>query len=329
MKWLIVGCGSIGRRHLSNLRSIGETDLTVYRSRRTNVDEVEREFGVRSCFSLDRALADKPDAVVICNPTSLHVPVALAAVCAGCHVFIEKPVSHTLAGTADLVDAVGERQLTAMVGYNLRFHPALTAVKQLVEMNEIGTVLSARVWVGQYLPDWQPGLDYRESYACRSELGGGVILTLSHEVDYVHWLLGDVAQITAVTSQPSDLEMNVESLAELTMMHRSGVITQIHLDCLRRPPSRGCELIGSHGTICCDLNRSEVRLYKTGGREPTVMPLAFDDVNRMYLDEVNHFIECIRSGLTPRVSLADGIAVLGMAMAAHRAAETGERQLCN
>jgi len=328
MKWLVVGCGSIGRRHLRNLRVLGQTDLLVYRSRKVSVEAIEREFGVRSFFSLTDALAERPDVVVIANPTSMHMPAALEAAAAGCHLFIEKPVAHSFEGTDRLLVLVEERSLMATVGYNLRFHPAVRKLKEMVEGDEIGIVLSVRAWAGEYLPDWHPNEDYRRSYAARSELGGGVILTLSHELDYLYWLFGEVAEVTATASQPSELEMSTESLAEIILRFESGVTAGVHLDCLDRVPSRGCELIGSRGTIGCDLERAEIRVYKDGGTEPSVVPLPLEDTNQMYLDEMSHFIECVESGGEPLVSLQDGIAVLGIAMAARRAAETGVKQQC-
>jgi predicted dehydrogenase len=326
-RWLVVGCGSIGRRHLRNLRALGQTDLLVYRSRPVGVAEIEREFGARSFFSLEDALAQRPDAVLIANPTSLHVPAALQAAEAGHHLFIEKPVSHTLDGTGRLLALVEQRGLTAMVGYNLRFHPALHTLQEMVARGEIGDVLSVRAWAGQYLPDWHPGEDYRPGYVARADLGGGVILTLSHELDTLRWLLGDVDEVTAVVAQPSRLEMSTESVAEITLAFQGGVVAQVHLDCLQRTPSRGCEVIGSAGTIRCDLLRSEIQVLRAGA-EPAVMPIAFDDPNQMYLDELVHFMDCIRTGQKPVVTLADGIAVLQIALAAHRAAETGVRQRC-
>lgn len=327
LRWLVIGCGSIGRRHLRNLRVLGQTDLLVYRSRPAGVAEIEREFGARSFFALDEALAQRPDAVIVSNPTSLHVPAALAAAEAGCHLFIEKPISHTLDGVDHLLTQVAQRGLVAMVGYNLRFHPALRALREMMDRGDIGDALSVRAWAGQYLPDWHPSEDYRSGYVARAELGGGVILTLSHELDYLRWLFSDVAEVTAVTAQPSRLEMSTESLAEITLILQSGVVVQVHLDCLQRTPSRGCEVIGSAGTIRCDLLRSEVQVLRAGAG-PVTLPIPLTDPNQTYLDELAHFIDCIRTGQEPAVTLSDGVAALQIALAAHRAAETGVTQRC-
>jgi len=329
MKWLVAGCGSIGRRHLGNLRNLGQTELTVYRSRRTGVEEIEGEFGVRSFFSLDDALADLPDVVLVANPTSLHVPVALEAASAGRHIFIEKPVSDSLDGTAELATLVRTNGVTAAVGYNLRFHPVVRKLKDMVDNGSIGDILSVRAWAGQYLPDWHPREDYRASYVARSELGGGVILTLSHELDYLYWLFGDVAEVAATVSQPSELEMDTESLAEITLVFKTGTVGQVHLDCLNRRPGRGCELIGSRGTLRCDLNRAEIMAYMDGAGESQRIPVPLADPNRMYVDELAHFIGCVSAGQEPMVPLREGIAVLEIALAARRSVVTGMKQLCH
>jgi len=329
MKWLVAGCGSIGKRHLGNLRELGETELSVYRSRRTDVEEIEREFGVESFFSLDDALADPPNVVLVANPTSMHVPVALKAASAGCHIFIEKPVSDSLDDTTELATLVRTNGVTAAVGYNLRFHPVVRKLKEMVDSGCTGDIFGIRAWAGQYLPEWHPDEDYRSSYVARPELGGGVILTLSHELDYLYWLFGEVAEVTATASQPSELEMDTESLAEITLVFKTGTVAHVHLDCLNRRTSRGCELIGSRGTIRCDLNRAEILAYMNGAGESQRIPVPLTDPNRMYVDELAHFIGCVSAEQEPMVPLREGIAVLEIALAAHRAAATGMKQLCH
>ena len=215
------------------------------------------------------------------------------------------------------------------VGYNLRFHPVIRKLRETVDSGCIGDILSVRVWAGQYLPDWHPGEDYREGYVARSELGGGVILTLSHELDYMYWLFGDVDEVTATTSQPSELEMDAESLAEITLVFKSGIVGQVHLDCLQRGASRGCELIGSGGTVRCDLNSGEIFMAENGTGESQLLYREDVDWNKTYVDELAHFIDCVSSGKEPLVTLHDGIAVLQIALAARRAAEKGMKQRCH
>ena len=262
------------------------------------------------------------------NPTAFHIPVALAAAEHGCNLFIEKPISHTLEGCEKVLALVKQRELVATVGYNLRFHPTLKAVREIILGGQVGEILSVRAWIGQYLPDWHYGEDYRTGYMARPELGGGVILTLSHELDYLFWLFGEVSEVTAASARPLCLEMSTESLAEITLEFQNGVVGQVHLDCLRRTPARGCEIVGTEGTIQVDLLKSIVHVYYPGTSEPTTIERPLGDSNAMYLDEVTDFLDCVGTKRVPKVSLEDGVAVLKIAVAAHRAAQTGVKQSC-
>jgi hypothetical protein len=185
MKALVVGLGSIGRRHARNWVRLGLGEVLVCRQTDRPLPE---PLGVpaREFRALDEALADQPDVVLVTNPTSLHLATARLALQAGSHVLVEKPISHTLDGTESLLHS--ERLVT--VGYNLRFHPGLLRTRELLHAGAIGKPLSLRAEVGEYLPDWHPWEDYRQSYAARRDQGGGPILTFSHELDSVYWLLG-------------------------------------------------------------------------------------------------------------------------------------------
>jgi predicted dehydrogenase len=328
LRVLVIGIGSAGSRHLRNLHFLGHTEFHALRSQPGASHSELGGVKLRNHYDLSSALAEQPDIAVIANPTSLHIPIALAAAEKGCHLFLEKPVSSTLDGIDRLVAMVRKQKLVAAVGYNLRFHPALRALREILQRGEIGDVISVRSWVGQYLPDWHPGEDYRESYIAKPSLGGGVILTLSHELDCLFWLFGDVAEVTAVTGRARNLQMETESLAEITLSFCSGVLGHVHLDCVQRTPQRGLELIGTEGTILLNLRDSTIHVSRSSSRVPEVIEIPRPDPNQMYLDEMTDFLAAIEKGKQPRVPLEDGVAVLKIALAAHRAAETGIRQQC-
>ena len=328
LKILIVGRGSVGNRHIQNLLRLGCARLSAYRTRREGPEPTAIDSGIRSYYDLEEALCQKPDVVFVTNPTAFHVPVALAAAEHDCNLFIEKPISHTLEGCEKVLALVKQRELVATVGYNLRFHPILNTVREIIVGEQVGKILSVRAWIGQYLPDWHHGEDYRTGYMARPELGGGVILTLSHELDYLFWLFGEVAGVTAVSARPQWLAMSTESLAEITLEFQNGVVGQVHLDCLRRTPARGCEIVGTEGTIQVDLLKSIVHVYSPRTSEPTTIERPLGDSNDMYLDEVTDFLDCVGTKRVPKVSLEDGVAVLKIAVAAHRAAQTGVKQSC-
>jgi predicted dehydrogenase len=328
LKILIVGRGSAGNRHIQNLLRSGCERLSVYRTRRETSETSASDPAIQCYYDLEEALSHDPDVVFITNPTAFHVPVALVAAQRGCNLFIEKPISHTLEGCEKLLDLVKQRELTATVGYNLRFHPVLQTVREIILSGQIGKILSVRAWIGQYLPDWHPGEDYRTGYMARPELGGGVILTLSHELDYLYWLFGEVSEVTAVSARSEGLEMSTESLAEITLGFKSGMLGQVHLDCLRRTPARGCDIIGVDGTIRIDLLKSKIYVHLPGMSEPTTIERPLRDSNATYLDEVTDFLGCVETKRVPKISLEEGVAVLKIALAAHRAAQTGVKQSC-
>jgi predicted dehydrogenase len=325
---LLVGTGSAGSRHLRNLHFLGYDKFHALRSQPGTSHSNLGGVRLRNHYDLSSALAEQPDIAIIANPTSLHIPIALAAAEQGCHLFLEKPVSHTLDGVDSLIAAVRKQGVIAAVGYNLRFHPAVRLLGEMLQRKEIGDVLSVRAWVGQYLPDWHPEEDYRSSYIAKSNLGGGVILTLSHELDCLFWLFGEVAGVSAVIARASNLEMETESIAEITLSFRSGILGHVHLDCVQRTPQRGLELIGTEGTILLNLRDSAIQISRPSSPAPQVIEVKRSDPNQMYLDEMVDFLSAVESHQQPRVPLKEGVAVLKIALAALRAAETGTRQLC-
>src|SRR3954469_18236676 len=184
---LISGLGSIGRRHLRNLLRLGVGDILLHRTR---PDPLEEAPELPVFTDLARALAERPDVVIVSNPTAHHLRVAVPAAEAGCHLFIEKPLSHSWDGVEELLATIRGRKLIAMMGFDLRFEPGLRRIKGLLAGGAIGRVTAIQAQVGQYLPDWHPGEDYRRGVSARKETGGGVILDLIHELDYVTWLVG-------------------------------------------------------------------------------------------------------------------------------------------
>ncbi|MBN1876994.1 MAG: Gfo/Idh/MocA family oxidoreductase [Anaerolineae bacterium] len=325
-KFLIVGCGSIGKRHLRNLRQLGYTNLLVYRSTQNNVHEIEQEFGVTSFFEIETALAQHPDIVIITNPTSLHIPVALAAARVGAHLFIEKPISDSWEQVDELAKVVLENKLVATIAYNLRFHPGLRKVQQLLQDNEIGRVICVRAEVGSYLPDWRPDSDYRKVYSARADLGGGVVLDLSHDIDYLLWLFGQVRCVTSVIGRYGELEIAVEDTAEILLEHSNGILSSLHLDYVQRSPIRNCRIVSTKGTLIWDYYLNKVEVFSIDRNCWDSYVFDAQDRNAMYRDELQDFIKCVEEHRTPLVSLEAGIQVLKVIMAAKHAASTGKRQ---
>ena len=324
---LVAGSGSIGRRHMRNLRALGIQRLAACDPDPDRQAPMVAELGIQPFADFEEAMtAAKPDLVFVCTPPVFHVPQALQAVQAGAHVFVEKPLSHALGGVDELIAEAEAHQRVVQVGYNLRFYPGLQKVKQLVDDGAIGRILWARVEVGQYLPDWRPWQDYRQSYTARRDLGGGVILDASHELDYIIWLLGQPTEVMCMAGKVSDLEVDVEDCATVLLRFASGAHADVHMDFVQRWYARSCKLVGEQGTIIWNYPAHQVRIYKAETDSWETMIYTFDS-NKMYVAEVQHFLGCVDRAATPLVDLKQAKMVLEVALAAKSAAVQGSLEV--
>ncbi|MCD6165647.1 Gfo/Idh/MocA family oxidoreductase [bacterium] len=322
MKFLVIGCGSIGKRHIGNLVRLGVEDIWAFDLSRERVDEVREQFCIRTVKSLEEAWECNPDAAIIAVPTSLHLPLATEAAEHGCHLFVEKPLSHSPDGVNPLLRLVQRRGLVTLVGCNMRFHPGIRYVKSLVDEEAVGHIVAARVEVGQYLPDWHPGEDYRQMYSARRDLGGGIILDAIHEIDYIRWMLGEVGAVACFTGKLSRLEIDTEDTAAILLRFESGAIGELHLDYIQRTYSRSCHIIGEEGTIRWDFMEGMVRWYSAKARkwEKFINSEGWEP-NQMYLDEMVHFLRCLEGREKPMLDVIEAKRVLDIALAAKVAAE--------
>ena len=325
MRALIVGLGSIGRRHARNWASLSLGPLAICRQHHAVQPE---PLGVEATEydDLHQALElEQPEVVLVTNPTSLHVATARAAIDAGAHVLVEKPLGSSLDGVHELLATAQTGGSVIMVAYNLRFHPGLVRVKALIEACAIGRVLSARAEVGEYLPDWHPWEDYRHSYSGRRDLGGGAVLTFSHELDALCWLLGPPGSVAAMAAQLSSLHIDTEDVAEILVQFERGPLASVHVDYARRTPRRTLELVGETGVLRWDYHQNRLELYTADTRQwhveegdPTYAR------NQMYRDELRFFAERVRDATPqPRVDGRQGAAVLALGLAALRSAVHG------
>ena len=321
---LVIGCGSIGKRHLRNLLALGVRELVAIDPRPERCEEAAA-LGVEALTDLAAAWIRRPDAVVIATPTNRHVPLAIEAAQHGCHLFIEKPLADRLDGIEELIRAVESRHLVTLVGCNLRFHPGLLKVKDLLVQSAVGRVVAIRIEAGQYLPDWHPWEDYRLGDSARRESGGGVMLDAIHELDYARWLLGEVQAVACFSGTLSRLEIETEDTAALLLQFASGVLGEVHLDYVQRAYSRGCQVIGDEGTIRWDYAAGEVRWFSalSGAWQVWTDPASWEP-NQMYQEEIRHWLRCLRGEEPPAQDLREGLAVLELALAAKRSAERGE-----
>ena len=311
MKFLVAGYGSIGRRHLRNLIELGQKDIILLRSHKSTLPEDEiKEIPVET--SVEAALSHHPDGVIVANPTALHLDIAIPAAKMGCAVFMEKPVSGSYEGLSELREALNNNGGRFQMGFQFRFHPGLNRVRALIADGCIGRPLSFRAEWGEYLPAWHPWEDYRQSYSARKDLGGGVLLTLSHPLDYIRWLFGEPEWIWGMNGKISDLELEVDDIAEIGLRMTDGMTGSIHLDYYTRPVRNALEVTGSEGRLtCCNLD-GIVSLYAADGTVKEFKPEPAYDRNNMFLDEMRKFIDVTAGTAAPSCTLEDGIAVQRM-----------------
>ena len=323
-RFVVMGCGSIGKRHISNMKAMNAGEILAWDLREDRRREARTRFDVESMATLEDAWKRAPNVAVIATPTSTHVPLALQAAKRGCHLFIEKPVSDRMEGLTELLDVVTDQGLVTLVGCNMRFHPGLMKVKRLLEEKAVGRVVGARVEVGSYLPDWHPWEDYRETYSALARLGGGVILDAVHELDYIRWMLGDVRAVACFAGKQSGLDIETEDTAAILLRFAEGAIGEVHLDYVQREYSRTCQVIGDEGTIRWDYGAGEVRLYSGTTRQRDVFrdPPGWEP-NSMYVDELRHFVRCLAGEERAALDVFEGRRVLEVALAAKEAAATG------
>lgn len=327
MRFLIAGLGSIGRRHMRNLIALGEKDIVLLRTRKTTLPEDELAPFPQETDLREALKKHKPDAVIVANPTAFHLAVAIPSAEAGCALLLEKPISHSMAGVDTLYAAVQKSGVKVLVGFQFRYHPGLQRARQLIADGEIGRIVSAHVTFGEYLPDWHPWEDYRNGYAARADMGGGVVLTQCHSLDYLPWLVGkDVKAAWGFAGKISDLDVNVEDTAKIGLRFADGALGSLHLDFNRQPPVHTFEIIGTKGSIKWNLSDGIPQLFRAGAEdtwESYPIPVGWER-NEMFLDQMKHFLAVVRSNTQPACPLEDGIRVQELVQAVYESNTSGK-----
>lgn len=314
MKILIAGLGSIGRRHLKNLIALGEKDIVLYRTGKSTLsdDEFLRDFPVKT--EIYEALNCKPDAVIVSNPTSLHMDIAIPAAKAGCYIFLEKPISHSMDRINELKKSLEYHKERLLVGFQFRFNPVFRIAQQLLLNGEIGKVVSVFSHWGEYLPDWHPWENYRNSYSAKAELGGGVVLTLCHPLDYLSWLLGKPILKWSHIRTVSNLVANVEDSADAFLEFPNGALGMVHLDYIQKPPSHTLNITGTQGLIKWDNSNNILSVFRHKTSEWENFSQPEFERNFMFLEMMRHFLDVVKGKAEPFCTLDDGINALELAI---------------
>lgn len=318
---LIVGLGSIGKRHVRLIRElIPNVQIIVLRHKSCqNLSGVD----IDNCVTnLTDALAFQPQAAIIANPASYHIDVALSLAKAGVHLLIEKPISNTSQGVLELIEICRSQDVTLMTAYNLRFLPSLQYFRELIMNRHMGQAISVRAEIGQYLPSWRPDTDYRQTVSAKAALGGGVLLELSHEFDYLRWLFGEVEWVSANCLKQSDLQIDVEDTVHVLLgfTQRSGkskLVASLNMDFVRHDTTRICTVIGKKGSLRWNALLGTVEYFEQDSKSWEVLYEHQHQRDDSYRAEWKHFLACINEDRTPEITGHDGLAVLKIIEAAH------------
>ena len=323
MRILIIGLGRSGLRHAAHLRSL-DVDIQLagwqqHSSNRADLPVSTESLFEEIFFDQRSAIQWHPELAIIASPSTVHLSTAVLLARAGINIFVEKPLTDSVEGVPELLDICHRTRVGLTVGYNLRFDRALQTTRNLIRDGRLGRVLTLRAAVGQYLPNWRPERNYTNTPTARRELGGGVVLELSHELDYCRWLVGEIASVQADVSTSGDLDINVEDNAEIILRFTSGVVGTIHLDCLDHATTRTCRIVGTEGTIVWDGISGSAQVFSSAEKKWTTIQDGEADRNRTYAEEMRHLIAGRGLSLPPAANGEDGFAVLKIAEAVKHA----------
>lgn len=307
----VIGLGNIATRHRRNLKMLFPEAKLIVMSASGRIPKEPVTDSDHIAESIDEIIQLQVQFAIIASPAPFHAQHAIPLIQAGIPVLIEKPVSVTQTDAQALIDAEIQYKTPVAVGYCLRYLPSAQQVRQMIQEGVIGNLYNAFIEIGQYLPDWRPTKDYRETVSAKAELGGGVLLELSHELDYAQWILGSLTPKHVILRASEELGLDVEDNADLLMTTAKGVVVNIHLDFLQRKAHRKCRFIGSEGCIEWDLIRNEVVLIKAKEQQEIYRAPEWDK-NQMYLEMVTDFIRKIKGQPNQSISLQEAERTVGL-----------------
>lgn len=307
----VIGLGNIATRHRRNLKMLFPEAKLIVMSASGRIPKEPVSDSDHIAESIDEIIQLQVQFAIIASPAPFHAQHAIPLIKAGIPVLIEKPVSVTQTDAQALIDAEAQYKTPVSVGYCLRYLPSAQQVRQMIQEGVIGNLYNAFIEIGQYLPDWRPTKDYRETVSAKTELGGGVLLELSHELDYAQWILGSLTPKYVVLRASEELGLEVEDNADLLMTTAKGAVVNIHLDFLQRKAHRKCRFIGSEGCIEWDLIRNEVVLIKAKEQQEIYSAPEWDK-NQMYLEMVTDFIKKINGQPNQSISLQEAERTVGL-----------------
>ncbi len=308
--YAVVGMGSIAKRHLKNIRYLYPSSIIyVVSSSGKNVDLPE---GASAVVSLSELITLKPNYVVVASPAPYHVETAKLLLENQIPVLIEKPLTAKFSDAAEFLNFYESKKYPPVaVGYCLRFLPSAIAVKRFLESGGLGRIYNVHSLVGQYLPSWRTDKNYAESVSAQAALGGGALLELSHELDYLQWFFGPLILQHSWLRTTEELGLQVEEIADLTLTSAEDVFISVHLDFVQKSTQRKCEIIGEKGNLYWDLVANTVTFKDANSSNTIYQDLQYDK-NMMYLDMLKAFADVDNNGYRELASLSSAADIIDL-----------------
>lgn len=320
---LVIGSGSIAKRHIANIKGLfqqAEVGCLSASGRTISTDETGAH---RIYESIDEALQSNLAWAVVASPSTMHISHASCLLEKSIPVLIEKPLADSMHSIYTAWDTLAANEGLIEVAYCFRFMPSAIELKNLLEKRILGRIHSVLIDIGQYLPDWRPQTDYRNNVSARNELGGGVLLELSHELDYLTWMFGEFDTAYCVASTTGLLEVDVEDRVDAVLVRGDGLVANLHMDFLQRSPCRTCKIIGEYGSITWNLLNNNLTLSSSGVPEKVLYEDLNFERNNLFIDEVRRFVRVVEGELNPLVGLEQASYVIQLVQALKESSATG------
>tara|TARA_R110002012_G_scaffold56765_2_gene145846 strand:- start:14531 stop:15526 length:996 start_codon:yes stop_codon:yes gene_type:complete len=305
-KVAVIGLGSIATRHHHNLKLLfPNAELLVMSASGRIPKESIDEFDVIAT-TIDELIQAKVELVIVASPAPFHALHSIPFIEAGIPTLIEKPVTTSIEDAEAIARAIKLHQTPVSIGYCLRYLPSAQKLKILLNQGGIGTIYNAHIEIGQYLPDWRPNKDYRNSVSAQKKLGGGALFELSHELDYAQWLLGPLQVKYSILRASDELALDVEDIADIITTTSLGAVATIHLDFLQRKTHRQCSFVGNKGRIEWDLMLNQLTLI-TATETSVLYSDPKWDKNQMYLAMIEDFMQMIEKNEHSCINFSEAI----------------------
>jgi predicted dehydrogenase len=318
---LVVGGGSVGKRHLGNLHGLGIAKIAAVDPREDRRREITDQFPGCRVFELEEHAyrEGRYDIVVVANPPVFHVRSGIAAIKAGAHLLMEKSISDSVDGTAEMLTLADASRRQVGVCYMYRFFDTIQYIKRLLEEGSLGKVYSMQTVFSEYLPGWHPWEKPSEWYAGQAALGGSELLDENHTIDYARWFFGDIEAVSGFVGRLGDVTVDADDFAELTCFHSSGVVTQIHQDALGRKPRKDMWITGEHGTLFWDsyMGGNRVEWFQAD-RGRTEVFHGRTSRNDAFFEHLRDFLYSVATGAPPAITGWDALRTLEICVAARQ-----------